>query len=54
MIDATEAALLDAGVPRERIHTERFTSPRLEALAPEARRAAIEHADRRRPPARWR
>ena len=45
MIDATEAALLDAGVPRERIHTERFTSPRLEALAPEARRAAIEQPD---------
>ena len=45
MIDATEAALLDAGVPRERIHTERFTSPRLEALPPAARRAAAEHAD---------
>ncbi|MFT3779362.1 MAG: phenylacetate-CoA oxygenase/reductase subunit PaaK [Ottowia sp.] len=45
MIDATEAALLEAGVPPARIHTERFTSPRLEALPPAARRAATEHAD---------
>lgn len=49
MIDATEAALRQAGVPAERIHTERFTSPRLESLAPEARRAAVEQADPQAP-----
>ncbi|WP_070400391.1 2Fe-2S iron-sulfur cluster-binding protein [Hydrogenophaga sp. PML113] len=32
MIEATEQALLGAGVKPERIHTERFTSPTLEAL----------------------
>ncbi len=41
MIEATEKALLDAGVKPERLHTERFTSPTLEALSPEARRAAV-------------
>ena len=45
MIEATEAALKKAGVPEERIYTERFTSPRLEALSPEARRAALTQAD---------
>ena len=45
MIEATEAALLDAGVPRERVYTERFTSPRLEEMSPEARRAAITQPD---------
>ncbi|MDR3454526.1 MAG: phenylacetate-CoA oxygenase/reductase subunit PaaK [Rhodoferax sp.] len=41
MIEATEAALLAAGVPQRQIHTERFTSPTLEALDPAARRAAV-------------
>ncbi len=41
MIDATAAALLAAGVPERQIHTERFTSPTLEALTPDARRAAV-------------
>lgn len=36
MIEATEAALLQAGVPRERVHSERFTA----ADAPRASRAA--------------
>lgn len=45
MIDATEAALLEAGVPPERIRTERFGSPRLDALSPQARAAAIAHPD---------
>ncbi len=45
MIEATEAALLDAGVPRDRVYTERFTSPRLEELSPEVRRAAIAQPD---------
>ncbi len=42
MIEATESALLEAGVPRERVHTERFTSPTLESLTPDARKAAIQ------------
>jgi ring-1,2-phenylacetyl-CoA epoxidase subunit PaaE len=41
MIEATEAALLGCGVPARNIHTERFTSPLLEALAPTERRAAV-------------
>ena len=45
MIEATEAALGAAGVPAERIHTERFSSPRLDELSPEARRAAIAQPD---------
>lgn len=45
MIEATETALKQAGVPGERIHTERFTSPRLEKMSPEARRAAIAQHD---------
>lgn len=45
MIEATETALKDAGVPGERIHTERFTSPRLDEMSPEARRAAIAQPD---------
>ncbi len=40
MIEATEAALLSCGVPARNIHTERFTSPLLEALSPGERRAA--------------
>ena len=34
MIEATESALLEAGVPANRVHTERFTSPTLEASRP--------------------
>jgi ring-1,2-phenylacetyl-CoA epoxidase subunit PaaE len=45
MIEATEATLLEAGVPADRIRTERFTSPRLDGLSPAARQAAIQHAD---------
>ncbi|MGA8390990.1 MAG: 1,2-phenylacetyl-CoA epoxidase subunit PaaE [Burkholderiaceae bacterium] len=41
MIEATEAALLAAGVPANRVHSERFTSPTLEALAPADRQAAL-------------
>ncbi len=40
MIDETEQALLQAGVRADRIHTERFTSPTLEAL-PEAERRQV-------------
>jgi ring-1,2-phenylacetyl-CoA epoxidase subunit PaaE len=41
MIEATEKALLDAGVRPDRVHTERFTSPTLEALPAEQRKAAV-------------
>jgi len=41
MIEATEAALRAAGVPANRVHSERFTSPTLEALAPADRLAAL-------------
>jgi ring-1,2-phenylacetyl-CoA epoxidase subunit PaaE len=41
MIEATEAALLAAGVPASRVHSERFTSPVLEALTPADRLAAL-------------
>jgi ring-1,2-phenylacetyl-CoA epoxidase subunit PaaE len=41
MIEATQKALLDAGVPEKQVHTERFTSPILETLTPEARQAAV-------------
>jgi ring-1,2-phenylacetyl-CoA epoxidase subunit PaaE len=41
MIEVTEKALLDAGVPAANIRTERFTSPVLEALTPEARQAIV-------------
>jgi ring-1,2-phenylacetyl-CoA epoxidase subunit PaaE len=41
MIEATEQALLGAGVKPERIHTERFTSPTLDAL-PSAQRAKVQ------------
>jgi ring-1,2-phenylacetyl-CoA epoxidase subunit PaaE len=40
MIDATQSALLECGVPARNIHTERFTSPRLEAVPPAQRHAA--------------
>ena len=45
MIDAVEEALKTAGVPADRIYSERFTSPTLEALTPDARRAAVQLAD---------
>ena len=41
MIEVTEKALLDAGVPAKQVHTERFTSPTLETLTPEARQAVV-------------
>ena len=41
MIEVTEAALLAAGVPPDRVHCERFTSPTLEELTPAARQAAV-------------
>ena len=41
MIEVTEKALLAAGVPAKQIHTERFTSPVLETLSPEERKAAV-------------
>ncbi len=41
MIEETEQTLLDAGVKAERIRTERFTSPTLEALSPEQRAKAV-------------
>ncbi|MDO8904370.1 2Fe-2S iron-sulfur cluster-binding protein [Hydrogenophaga sp.] len=41
MIEATEAALLDAGVRKDRVHTERFTSPTLEALPAGVRKAVV-------------
>ena len=41
MIEATEGALLAAGVSPRAIRTERFTSPALEAMTPENRRAAM-------------
>ena len=39
MIEATERTLLECGVPARNIHTERFTSPRLEAIPPAQRSA---------------
>ena len=42
MIEATQGALLAAGVPADRVQTERFTSPTLEALSTDARRAAVQ------------
>lgn len=46
MIEATESTLLAAGVKRERVHTERFTSPTLEALPAAARAGvALAHTD---------
>ena len=41
MIEETEKTLLDAGVKSERIRTERFTSPTLEALSPEQKAKAV-------------
>jgi ring-1,2-phenylacetyl-CoA epoxidase subunit PaaE len=41
MIEATEQALLDAGLRPDRVHTERFTSPTLEALPAAQRKTAV-------------
>jgi ring-1,2-phenylacetyl-CoA epoxidase subunit PaaE len=41
MIEATEKGLLAAGVPTNRIHSERFTSPTLEALPAGERQKAV-------------
>ena len=41
MIEATEAALIEAGVRPDRLHTERFTSPTLEALPAGVRKAVV-------------
>ena len=49
MIEVTESTLKQAGVPADRIRTERFTSPRLEEMSTEARRAAIAQPDREAP-----
>jgi ring-1,2-phenylacetyl-CoA epoxidase subunit PaaE len=44
MIEATEKALLDAGVRPDRVHTERFSSPTLDALpAAQRQRAVLGH-----------
>ena len=40
MIEATEQALLEAGVRPDRVHTERFSSPTLDAL-PASQRATV-------------
>lgn len=45
MIDVTRAALVDAGVPADRIRTERFTSPLLDKLSKEERLAALVQPD---------
>lgn len=41
MIEATEQALLTAGLKPERIHTERFSSPTLDALTPDVRARVV-------------
>jgi ring-1,2-phenylacetyl-CoA epoxidase subunit PaaE len=41
MIEATEKALLGAGVRPDRVHTERFSSPTLDALPAAQRQAAV-------------
>jgi ring-1,2-phenylacetyl-CoA epoxidase subunit PaaE len=41
MIEATEKALLDAGVRPDRVHTERFSSPTLDALPAAQRQSAV-------------
>jgi ring-1,2-phenylacetyl-CoA epoxidase subunit PaaE len=41
MIEETEQTLLEAGVKADRIRTERFTSPTLEALSPEQKAKAV-------------
>ena len=46
MIEATETALLAAGVPANRVHSERFTSPVLEELSAAERQAAVAAAQK--------
>jgi ring-1,2-phenylacetyl-CoA epoxidase subunit PaaE len=41
MIEATETALLEAGVRPDRVHTERFTSPTLDALPAGVRETVV-------------
>lgn len=41
MIEATEKALLEVGVPARNIRTERFTSPTLEAMPADARKKVV-------------
>ena len=41
MIEATEKALLEVGVPARNIRSERFTSPTLEALPADARKQVV-------------
>jgi len=41
MIEETEKTLIQAGVKADRIRTERFSSPTLDALSPEQRRQAV-------------
>ena len=41
MIEATEKALLEVGVPARNIRTERFTSPTLEAMPADARKQVV-------------
>jgi len=41
MIEATEKALLEVGVPARNIRTERFTSPTLDALPADARKQVV-------------
>jgi ring-1,2-phenylacetyl-CoA epoxidase subunit PaaE len=41
MIEATEQSLLALGVPANRLHSERFTSPTLQALPADERRQAV-------------
>ena len=41
MIEATEKALLEVGVPARNIRTERFTSPTLEALPADTRKQVV-------------
>jgi ring-1,2-phenylacetyl-CoA epoxidase subunit PaaE len=42
MIESTQAALLAAGVPARNIHSERFSSPTLDALPADQRRQAAQ------------
>jgi len=44
MIEETEKTLLEAGVKADRIRTERFTSPTLEALPADQKAKAVLHA----------
>lgn len=41
MLEVTEHALIEAGVPQNRVHTERFTSPTLEVMTAVERQAIV-------------